>query len=75
MTVRVASMSQSSFQAPYPASMMPPQETRREDHPPRREQLTQVRYHIGTVMPNGQKYEDWLKSKDREEDGKYAGSP
>jgi hypothetical protein len=24
---------------------------------------------------NGQKYEDWLKSKNREEDGKNGGSP
>jgi hypothetical protein len=23
----------------------------------------------GATMPNGQKYEDWLKSKDRKEDG------
>jgi uncharacterized protein YjbI with pentapeptide repeats len=23
----------------------------------------------GATMPNGQKYEDWLKSKDRESDG------
>jgi uncharacterized protein YjbI with pentapeptide repeats len=28
----------------------------------------------GATMPNGQKYEDWLKSKDREENGKYDGS-
>jgi hypothetical protein len=55
--------------------MMPPQETRREDHPPRREQLTEAKYHIGTIMPNGQKYEDWLKSKDREGTGKNGGSP
>jgi hypothetical protein len=55
--------------------MMPPQETRREDHPPRREQITEAEYHIGTIMLNGQKYEDWLKSKDREEDGQNGGSP
>ena len=29
----------------------------------------------GATMPNGQKYEDWLKSKDRGEDGKNDGSP
>jgi hypothetical protein len=27
------------------------------------------------TMPDGQKYEDWLKSKDREEDGENGGSP
>jgi len=29
----------------------------------------QARSLEGATMPNGQKYEDWLKSKDREEDG------
>jgi uncharacterized protein YjbI with pentapeptide repeats len=29
----------------------------------------------GATMPDGQKYEDWLKSKDREENGKNDGSP
>jgi uncharacterized protein YjbI with pentapeptide repeats len=28
----------------------------------------------GATMPNGQKYEDWLKSKDRKENGKSGGS-
>jgi len=28
----------------------------------------------GATIPNGQKYEDWLKSKDRAEDGKNEGS-
>jgi uncharacterized protein YjbI with pentapeptide repeats len=28
----------------------------------------------GATMPNGQKYEDWLKSKGRKEDGKSGGS-
>jgi hypothetical protein len=28
----------------------------------------------GATMPNGQKYEDWLKSKDRVEDGENSGS-
>jgi hypothetical protein len=28
----------------------------------------------GAIMPNGQKYEDWLKSKGRGEDGKKSGS-
>jgi len=27
----------------------------------------------GATMPHGQKYEDWLKSKDREENGKNSG--
>jgi len=27
------------------------------------------------TKPNGQKYEDWLKSKDHGEDGKSGGSP
>jgi uncharacterized protein YjbI with pentapeptide repeats len=27
----------------------------------------------GTTMPNGQKYEDWLKSKGRGDDGKDSG--
>jgi hypothetical protein len=29
---------------------------------------------VGTDMPNGQKYEDWLKSGLREEDGKNDSS-
>ena len=28
----------------------------------------------GGTMPNGQQYEDWLKSKGRKEDGKSSGS-
>jgi hypothetical protein len=28
----------------------------------------------GTIMPDGQKYEDWLKSKGGAEDGKSGGS-
>jgi uncharacterized protein YjbI with pentapeptide repeats len=28
----------------------------------------------GATMPNGQKYEDWLKSKDRKGEGKNDGS-
>jgi uncharacterized protein YjbI with pentapeptide repeats len=34
-----------------------------------REQLTAARSLEGTTMPNGQKYEDWLKDKGRESDG------
>ena len=29
---------------------------------------------VGANMPSGQKYEDWLKSDLREEDGKNEGS-
>jgi uncharacterized protein YjbI with pentapeptide repeats len=29
----------------------------------------------GATMPNGQKYEDWLQSKGRKENGKSSGSP
>jgi hypothetical protein len=32
------------------------------------EQLKEAKSLEGATMPNGQKYEDWLKSKDREED-------
>jgi uncharacterized protein YjbI with pentapeptide repeats len=28
----------------------------------------------GATMPNGQKYEEWLKSKDRESDGQNSGT-
>ena len=28
----------------------------------------------GATMPNGQKYEDWLKSKGRREDGENGGA-
>jgi len=34
------------------------------------EKLDQARSLTGATMPNGQMYEDWLKSKDREENGK-----
>jgi hypothetical protein len=27
----------------------------------------------GSTMPNGQKYEDWLKSRGRKEDGENSG--
>jgi len=33
------------------------------------EQLDQAGFLTGATMPNGQKDEDWLKSKDRAEDG------
>jgi uncharacterized protein YjbI with pentapeptide repeats len=33
------------------------------------EQLSSVKSLEGATMPNGQKYEDWLKSRDRKEDG------
>jgi uncharacterized protein YjbI with pentapeptide repeats len=39
-----------------------------------KEQLSAAKSLKGATMPNGQKYEDWLKSKDREEDGKSEGS-
>ena len=29
---------------------------------------------IGATMPNGQKYDDWLKSKGRGEDGENGGT-
>jgi hypothetical protein len=37
------------------------------------QQLQQARSLEGATMPNGQKYEEWLKSKDRGEDGKNSG--
>jgi uncharacterized protein YjbI with pentapeptide repeats len=37
------------------------------------EQLTAAKTLEGATMPNGQKYEDWLKSKDRGEDGEDSG--
>jgi hypothetical protein len=37
------------------------------------EQLAQAQSLEGAAMPNGQKYEDWLKSKDRGEDGDSNG--
>jgi hypothetical protein len=37
------------------------------------EQLAEARSLEGVTMPNGQKYEDWLKSKGREEDGENSG--
>jgi uncharacterized protein YjbI with pentapeptide repeats len=39
------------------------------------EALREAEHLAGATIPNGQKYEDWLKSKDREEDGKNGGSP
>jgi hypothetical protein len=38
------------------------------------QQLEAAKSLEGATMPNGQKYEDWLKSKDREENGKSGGS-
>jgi len=38
------------------------------------ERLAQAKYLEGATMPNGQKYEDWLKSKDQEENKKSDGS-
>jgi uncharacterized protein YjbI with pentapeptide repeats len=37
-------------------------------------QLEQATSLKGATMPNGQKYEDWLKSKNRKENGKNDGS-
>jgi len=37
------------------------------------EQLEQAKSLEDATMPNGQKYEDWLKSKGREEDGENSG--
>ena len=34
-----------------------------------KQQLEAAKSLKGAIMPNGQKYEDWLKSKDRAEDG------
>ena len=38
------------------------------------EQLAEAKSLEGATMPNGQKYEDWLKSKDQEENKKSDGS-
>jgi hypothetical protein len=38
------------------------------------EQLAEAGDLTGATMPHGQKYEDWLKSKGREEGGKNDGS-
>jgi uncharacterized protein YjbI with pentapeptide repeats len=38
------------------------------------EQLDQIKYLQGATMPNGQKYEDWLKSKARGEEGANRGT-
>jgi uncharacterized protein YjbI with pentapeptide repeats len=38
------------------------------------EQLADTRFLQGATMPNGQKYEDWLKSQGRNENGKSDGS-
>jgi uncharacterized protein YjbI with pentapeptide repeats len=37
-------------------------------------QLQQARFLNGATMPNGQQYEEWLKSKDREEDRENSGT-
>jgi hypothetical protein len=37
------------------------------------EQLEAAKSLKGATMPNGQEYEDWLKSKGRGEDGKNSG--
>jgi uncharacterized protein YjbI with pentapeptide repeats len=37
------------------------------------EQLEKASSLEGAIMPNGQKYEDWLKSKGRDEDGENSG--
>jgi uncharacterized protein YjbI with pentapeptide repeats len=39
-----------------------------------KEQLYRAKSLKGATMPDGQKYEDWLKSKDRKEEGKNDGS-
>jgi uncharacterized protein YjbI with pentapeptide repeats len=38
------------------------------------EQLDEAKSLNGATMPNGQKYEDWLKSKDQEENKKSDGT-
>jgi hypothetical protein len=38
------------------------------------DQLAEAGSLEGATMPNGQKYEDWLKSKDQEENKKSHGS-
>ena len=38
------------------------------------ELVQQTKFLEGTTMPNGQKYEDWLKSKDQEQNKKSDGS-
>jgi uncharacterized protein YjbI with pentapeptide repeats len=38
-----------------------------------KERLAQAKSLKGATMPNGQKYEDWLKSKGRREDGENSG--
>jgi len=37
------------------------------------EQLTEAEFLEGTTMPNDEKYEEWLKSKGRGEDGEHPG--
>jgi Pentapeptide repeats (8 copies) len=39
-----------------------------------KEQLEEAESLEGATMPNGQKYEEWLKSKDRGEEGENGGS-
>ena len=38
-----------------------------------KEQLAEAKFLNGATMPNGQKYEEWLKSKGSGEDGKNSG--
>ena len=38
------------------------------------EQLAEAKSLTGATMPNGQKYEDWLKSKGSGEDGENGGA-
>jgi hypothetical protein len=38
------------------------------------EQIDSCKSLLEATMPNGQKYEDWLKSKDQEENKKSDGS-
>jgi hypothetical protein len=38
------------------------------------EQLAEAKFLDGATMPNGQKYEEWLKSKESGEDGKNSGA-
>jgi uncharacterized protein YjbI with pentapeptide repeats len=45
-----------------------------EDASVTEEQLEQAESLEGATMPNGQKYEDWLKSKGRGKDGKHSGT-
>jgi len=33
------------------------------------EQLIEAKYHIGAIMLNGRKYEDWLKDREKRQQG------